>query len=192
MAPTTPPLDFSYKKGFEIPTKHKEAIRQLYWFGKVPVCALIVRYKLGDTTIRKILGYPAPERLRPNRKGPSFLLSNAKVDEIILYCAESWENRIMQWPKLREELGLKCSVETLERRLYTRGYYCCIACQKPFLTLAQVKARFLWAITHIFWTVEWLKVLWSDEVTFLIGGRSAKERVTRNSQERQCLTCIQH
>jgi hypothetical protein len=150
----------------------------------------MVRYKLGDTTIRKILGYPAPERLRPNRKGPSFLLSNTKVDEIILYYAESWENRIMQWPKLREELGLKCSVETLERRLHARGYHRCIACQKPFLTLAQVKARFLWAITHIFWTVEWLKVLWSDEVTFLVGGRSAKERVTRNSQERQCLTCI--
>jgi hypothetical protein len=152
----------------------------------------MARYKLGDTTIRKILGYPAPERLRPNRKGPSFLLSNAKVDEIILYCAESWENRIMQWPELREELGLKCSVETLERRLYTRGYYRCIACQRPFLTLEQVKARFFWAIAHIFWTVEWLKVLWSDEVTFLVGGRSAKERVTRNSQERQCLTCIQH
>ena len=40
--------------------------------------------------------------------------------------------------------------------------------------------------------MEWLKVLWSDEVTFLVGGQSAKQRVTRNSQERQCLTCIQH
>ena len=27
---TTPPLDFDHKKGFEIPTKYKEAIRQLY------------------------------------------------------------------------------------------------------------------------------------------------------------------
>jgi hypothetical protein len=27
---STPPLDFDYKKGFEIPAKHKEAIRQLY------------------------------------------------------------------------------------------------------------------------------------------------------------------
>ncbi len=150
----------------------------------------MARYKLGDTTIRKILGYPAPERLRPNRKGPSFLLSNAKADEIISYCAESWENRIMQWPKLREELDLKCSVETLERRLHARGYHRCTACQKPFLNLVQVKARFIWAIVHIFWTVEWLKVLWSDEVTFLVGGKSAKQTVTRNSHERQCLTCI--
>ena len=67
MAPNTPPsLDFKHQKGFEIPTKHKEAIRQLHWFSKVPVCALMVRYKLGDTTIRKILGYSAPERRRPN------------------------------------------------------------------------------------------------------------------------------
>lgn len=78
----------------------------------------MARYKLGDTTIRKILGYPNPERRRSNRTGPSLLLSNAKVDEIILYCAESWDNRILQWPKLREELKLKCSVHTLERRLY--------------------------------------------------------------------------
>jgi len=90
MTPTTPPsLDFRHKKGYEIPTKHKEAIRQLHWFGKVPICALMHRYKLGDSTIRKILTYPAPERRRPNRTGPSFLLSDAKVDEIITYCAES-------------------------------------------------------------------------------------------------------
>jgi hypothetical protein len=35
-------------------------------------------------------------------------------------------------------------------------------------------------------------VLWSDEVTFLIGGRSAKEKVTRKRRERTCETCIQH
>jgi len=97
MALNTPPLlDFTYQKGFEIPTKHKEAIRQLHWFGKVLVYALMVRYKLSDTTIRKILGYPNPEHRRPNRTGPSLLLSNAKVDEIILYYAESWDNRILQ------------------------------------------------------------------------------------------------
>ena len=91
MAPTTPPLDdWKYKKGFEIRTKHKEAIRQLYWFGKVPICMLMLRYKgLGESSIRKILGYPTPERRRANRTGPKFLLSNKEVDEIILYCAQS-------------------------------------------------------------------------------------------------------
>lgn len=198
MAPTTPPLDdWKYKKGFEIRTKHKEAIRQLYWFGKVPICMLMLRYKgLGESSIRKILGYPTPERRRANRTGPKFLLSNKEVDEIILYCAQSWEHRVLNYSKLREELGLKCSVQTLERRLNQRGYSRCVACQKPYLTLAQVKARFLWAMAHLFWTVQWLRVLWSDEVTFLIGGKSSKAKVTRNTNkgcsERYCETCIQH
>jgi hypothetical protein len=30
MTDPTPPLDFDHKLGDEIPTKHKEAIRQLY------------------------------------------------------------------------------------------------------------------------------------------------------------------
>ncbi|PMD53076.1 uncharacterized protein K444DRAFT_619742, partial [Hyaloscypha bicolor E] len=55
-------------------------------------------------------------------------------------------------------------------------YFKYVACQKPYLTVAQVLARFLWAITHIFWTTEWLKVLWSNKVTFLVGGRTVKER----------------
>ncbi len=40
--------------------------------------------------------------------------------------------------------------------------------------------------------MEWLKVLWSDEVTFQVGGRSAKARVTRNKSERCYLNCIQY
>jgi len=44
--------------------------------------------------------------------------------------------------------------------------------------------------------VEWLRVLWSDEVTFQVGGRSAKSKVTRNinpgESERYCEDCIQH
>jgi hypothetical protein len=97
MAPSTPPLDdWHYKKGFEIATKHKEAIRQLHWFGKVPICMLVLRYKgLEESSIRKILGYPYPERRRPNRKGHTFLLSDQEVDEAIVYCSQRWETRIM-------------------------------------------------------------------------------------------------
>jgi hypothetical protein len=103
-APATPPPDdWHHKKGFEIATKHKNAIRQLHWYGKVPICALMIRYKdpatgtpLLESTIRKILGYPAPKRKRPNRRGPVFKLLDAKVDEVILYCAQSWETRKMQ------------------------------------------------------------------------------------------------
>jgi transposase len=93
---------------------------------------------------------------------------------------------------LRDELKLPCTPEHLARRLKQRGYFRCVACQKPYLTAAQVLARFLWAIAHIFWTKEWLKVLWSDEVTFLVRGRTVKQRVTRKRGERTYPTCIQH
>jgi hypothetical protein len=93
---------------------------------------------------------------------------------------------------VHDKLKLKCAVKTLEVRLKQRGYFRCVTCQKPYLTLDQVHARFLWAIAHIFWHLEWRKVLWSDEVTFLIGGRIVKEKVTRKRGERTCPTCIQY
>ncbi|PMD23503.1 hypothetical protein NA56DRAFT_569102, partial [Hyaloscypha hepaticicola] len=39
---------------------------------------------------------------------------------------------------------------------------------------------------------EWLKVLWFDEVTFLVGGRTVKQRVTRKRGERIHPICIQY
>jgi len=152
---------------------------------------LMMRYGLGDTTIKKILLYEKPERKRPSRTGRPQLLTNERLDEVIYFLSQSWEGRILDYGSLVKELNLKCKAVTLQQRLHERGYFRCTACQKPYLTLAQVTARFLWAMAHMFWTVEWLKVLWSDEVTFLVGGRTVKAKVTRKRGERQCLTCIQ-
>ncbi|PMD16958.1 hypothetical protein NA56DRAFT_282989, partial [Hyaloscypha hepaticicola] len=70
---TPPPLDFDHEKGFEIPTKYKEAIYQLHWFGHVPVSMLQVCYKLGESSVRRILSYDYPERKRPTGLGqPTF------------------------------------------------------------------------------------------------------------------------
>ena len=43
----------------------------------------------------------------------------------------------------------------------------------------------------MFWWLEWRKILWSDEVTFLIGGRKCKEKVIRKKGERFHPDCIQ-
>ena len=67
-----------------------------------------------------------------------------------------------------------------------------MACRKPYLTAARVIAQLLWAITHIFWTKEWIKVLWSDEITFLVRGRTVKERVTANKNKYTHPRCIQY
>jgi transposase len=128
MAPTTPPLDFIHEKGFEIPTKHKEAIRQLHRFAKISVPALQIRYDLGESTIRRILEYDIPERARPTRTGRPQLLTDRRVDKIIEYCAESWEHRILKYELLIEELQLPCTPEHLQVRLKQRGYFRCTAC----------------------------------------------------------------
>ncbi len=151
---TTPLLDFEHKKGFEIPTKHKEAIRQSHWFGKVPICQLETRYKLGNSTIRRILSYDVPKRARPSRVGPVQKLTDAKIDEVIEYCSENWEQRTMNYNALIGELQLDCASITLQKRLHQKGYHRCVACQKPYLTAAQVIRRLLWAIAHTFWQKE--------------------------------------
>ena len=76
-------VDFEHIPGGELPTKHKEAIRQLHWFAKVPVCHLEMRYKLGKSTIRKILSYNVPKRVRTGQTGPVQRLTDQRMDEII-------------------------------------------------------------------------------------------------------------
>ena len=61
--------------GEEIKTKHKEAIRQLYNQAHLGPETLAARYKLGVSTINRILRYDQPERGRPNRQGKPFLLN---------------------------------------------------------------------------------------------------------------------
>jgi len=91
LPPTTPPLDFAHLLGQEIPTKHTEAIRQLYGFAKVPIEKLMVRYKLGKSTINRVLSYEKSERSRDGRTGRPTILSDLRVDEIIEYLSELWD-----------------------------------------------------------------------------------------------------
>jgi transposase len=189
--PVTPPMP-DHILGHEILTKHKEAIRQLYKRAKFMPVHLAFMYSVGESTINRVLRYDQVERVRPNRKGAPHLLNDPQVNFIIEYLSETYRQRTLNWSNLHDELKLTCTPRTLERRLKQRGYFRCVACQKPYLNPDQVHNRFIWGIAHIFWHLEWRKVLWSDEVTFLIRGRTAKEKVTRKRGERDCLTCIQH
>ena len=117
MAPSTPPLQFDHKPGFEIETGDKKAIRELYGFAKKSIPALMDRYKLGYTTICHVLQYDRPERIRATRTGRPSQLTDTRVDEIILYLSETWANRYLDWTHLRDELKLPCTPEYLVRRL---------------------------------------------------------------------------
>jgi hypothetical protein len=88
MPPTTSPLNFKHLLGQEIPTKHKEAIRQLYSFAKILVKLLITRYKLKRSIIENILQYDTPERTRITYTRRPSLFTNKQVNEIIEYVLE--------------------------------------------------------------------------------------------------------
>jgi hypothetical protein len=75
--------------GFEIRTKHKEAIRQLHKFTKIPIKSLMARYLLSKTLIIQVLAYDKPERARIGRIGRPYLLNNTQVDQIIEYLSDS-------------------------------------------------------------------------------------------------------
>jgi hypothetical protein len=72
---STPPM-LEHLPGFEILTKHKEAIHQLVNYAAIPIPKLMARYKLSYSTIRRVLNYEALERARPTRTGRPRLLNN--------------------------------------------------------------------------------------------------------------------
>jgi len=58
--PVTPPMS-ARKPGDEIKTKHKEAMRQPFKFAQIGLQQLEGYYKLGDSTVRKILHMMCPK-----------------------------------------------------------------------------------------------------------------------------------
>jgi transposase len=94
-SPTPPPLDFDHQPGLEIATKHKEAIRQLHGFAGKSVEELMARYRLGKSTINRILSYEHPEHAPPTRIGRPSQLTDSRVNTIIKYLSETYENRCL-------------------------------------------------------------------------------------------------
>jgi hypothetical protein len=67
--------------------------------------------------------YEVPEYARISQTGRPSLLTDRHFDEIIKYASECWDNRVLDYTHLHDELKLECIVKTLERRLKQRGYF---------------------------------------------------------------------
>jgi hypothetical protein len=86
------------KPGKEIKTKHKEAICQLYKFAKIGLQQLEGYYKLGNSTVRKILQYNVPEGVRPICTGrPRESLNVQEVHNVIVYVSTDYTTRELNW-----------------------------------------------------------------------------------------------
>jgi hypothetical protein len=114
-------------------------------------CNYLGYYSLTTDTISRILQYDYLERARPTRTSrPRESLNEQEVRDIIGYVGDSHEHWVLNYQQLYNELNLKCFPKTLEHRLKEVGYFCCIACQKPFLTQKQARARWIWGLAHMF------------------------------------------
>ena len=75
-----------------------------------------------------------------------------------------------QNPLLLHDVSIRCVQETLKRDL---GYRSFRARKKPLINERQKKKRVEFAKAHKDWTLEqWRTVLWSDESTFCVSGRT--------------------
>jgi hypothetical protein len=113
MPTTPPPPGFNHLPGFEIEIEYKNAIRELYGFGKKTTLELIQHYKLGRSTIHRILDYETTIRARPTRTGRPAKLIDVRINEIIEYCSKKWENRILDYNTIIRELELDCTTSIL-------------------------------------------------------------------------------
>jgi hypothetical protein len=76
--------------GYEIPTKHKEAIRQLHKYAKIGLLQLFRYYSLTIDTICWILQYDYLERARLTRTSRlRESLNEQEVRDIIEYISDS-------------------------------------------------------------------------------------------------------
>ncbi len=120
--PSTPPIS-PRLPGIEIKTNHKESIRQLYKFAKVGLQQTLGYYDLAYSTVRKILSYDVPKRVRPTHTGrPREYLNTQEVRDIIEYISTDHTIRELNWAQLHDKLNLKCSPKPLNEvktKLYT-------------------------------------------------------------------------
>lgn len=87
--------------------------------------------------------------------------------------------------KIRNQLVLSASVNTIQRRLNAAGLPSCIAAQKRHYTDAEKQARLCFAHRYLNWTAEqWEHTIWSDEKTAEGEGRERQQRVHRPAGER--------
>jgi len=76
--------------------------------------------------------------------------------------------------------GINVSRTTLRRRLKEVELFSRIRRRKPVLKPHHRRARLQWARKHLNWTFEdWIRVIWSDESTIILGRKSRRRRCIR-------------
>ena len=92
--------------------------------------------------------------------------------------------------QLKEELNVRVSRVTVNRRLLEKNLKSSVATRKPLLTAKNRQARFNWCKDKLSWSVEkWNLVLFSDESSFQLFSNRPK-LVRRSSSEKYNPECL--
>jgi transposase len=98
---------------------------------------------------------------------------------------------------LEEAIGVVVSVATIRRALKDAGLISFVKPKKPLLSKKNVKARLLFAKTHLDWTLDdWRRVIWSDETKISRFGSDGRhygwKRVEEKLQPKHVKQVVKH
>jgi transposase len=127
-----------------------------------------------------------PRKGRPRATSP-------REDRKIIQLATS--DRRLTLHKLTKAIETDYDIDvsecTVNRRLHEANLKGRRARKKPLLTKKNIKKRLKWAREHEGWTsLDWAKILWSDESKFCIFGNNGSKFVWRKSGEALKPECI--
>ena len=146
---------------------------------------------LSRSTIQHIVKAHTSRTTRKGKANKSAILKQADVKRIFRFVSESWANRTKSWGRVKAELRLEASITTIRRVMKAHGYRRCVTCKRPFISKKQAAERLAFALKYRWWgTVDWKKVIWSNEATFETRKRG-RIWVTRRPEEKNHLDYIQ-
>ena len=125
------------------------------------------------------------------KRGRQKLLSSEDRKHLVAIATQSAENRRKPLWEIALLCNIKASDDTLRRAFASEGFHRRVARKKPFLDESAKASRLNWCTERVHWTVEdWMRVIWTDEASFNIGGARGRIWVTRNAEEEYDEACL--
>ena len=136
----------------EWPTPTRAVIRALQRDG-LSQREIVKRTKVPRRSIRRILRQEHSRRTRRRKDPKPHMMSIREIRRCIRHISFNWSTRRMSFEQVRAQLGIRASVRTIRRELRYAGYRRCLSCPRPFITRAQAKKRYKFALEHRWWGI---------------------------------------
>lgn len=101
------------------------------------------------------------------------------------------KNRHMPLTEVTNQISAHTSVSTIRRILKRHGYHRRVARSVPYLTLNHKRLRLFWGKSYRLWkTVNWERIIFSDESYIHVGNKCGRIFTTRQKDERLLEECL--